>query len=305
MSAEQPRHCLLCGARAPFAPFFEADPYVLVRCECGLVFQDPQPDGEVLERAYYHDESFSEALLADLRPVTQRNAEEKLRLLRGAITPGMRVLDVGASSGAWLELAERQGARAIGVEIGAATAAAARERGFDMRSGTLEQVLPELSGERFDLITYWDVLEHLADPLGELELARQLLAPEGRIAATFPNVEGLYPSLSYRLFGNRTGVWEYPELPVHLYDFSPRTAARLLERAGYELERARTFAIPFGFYRATSLSRRRLGGGRRGRLLRAAFEALRVVAYPLAGLIDRGNGQFVLARRRAPQAGPA
>ncbi len=299
------RDCLLCGACGPFPLLFEAEPYALVRCRCGLVFQDPQPDRATLARAYYHDESFSKALLAELRPITQRNAREKLRLLGDAIRPGMRVLDVGASSGAWLELAERHGARATGVEIGMATAAAARERGLDVRSGTLEQVFPEIAGERFDLITYWDVLEHLADPVGELELAQQLLAPGGRIAATFPNIEGLYPRLSYRLFGHRTGVWEYPELPVHLYDFSPGTAARLLERAGYELERTRTFAIPFGFYRATSLSRRRVGGGRRGRLLRAAFELLRVVIYPIARLIDRGNAQFVLARQRATQAGPA
>ena len=305
MTAEASRACLLCGAQAPFAQLFESGPYVLVRCECGLVFQDPPPDRAALEQAYYHDESFSKALLGELRPITQRNARAKLRLLGGEISPGMRVLDVGASSGAWLELVECHGAHATGVEIGTATAAAARERGLDMRSGTLEEALPDLSGDRFDLITYWDVLEHLVDPLGELELAQRLLAPEGRIAATFPNVEGLYPRLSYWLLGQRTGVWEYPELPVHLYDFSPRTAARLLERAGYELERVRTFAIPFGFYRTTSLSPRRLGTGRRGRLLRVAFETLRIVVYPLAWLMDRGNAQFVLARQRTPQGEPA
>lgn len=303
MTVEQPRRCLLCGARGPFARLFSAGSHVLVRCECGLVFQDPQPDQVALEAAYYHDAAFSEALLSDLRPVTQRNAQEKLQLLGSAISPGMRLLDVGASSGAWLELAERHGARATGVEVGTTTAAAARERGLDMRSGTLEQVLPEFADEHFDLITYWDVLEHLPDPLTELEIARGLLAPGGRIAATFPNVEGLYPRLTYRLFGRRAGVWEYPELPVHLYDFSPRTAARMLERAGYELERARTFAIPFGFYRRTSLSPRRLGTGWRGRVIRAAFEALRVVVYPLARLADQGNAQFVLARHRLAQAG--
>jgi 2-polyprenyl-3-methyl-5-hydroxy-6-metoxy-1,4-benzoquinol methylase len=215
-----------------------------------------------------------------------------------AIRPGMRVLDVGASSGAWLETAAGVGIEGIGVELGASTAAGARARGLDVRTGTLEQALDGRRGlrdERFDLITFWDVLEHLPDPRHELRLARTLLAPGGRIAATFPNVDGLYPRLTRRLFAARTGVWEYPELPVHLYDFSTRTARRLLESLAYEVETITTFATPFQFYRETSLSPQRTGHGRRRKALRAAFWGLHVVAYPIARVAGRGNSQFVLA----------
>ena len=261
------------------------------------MFQDPQPDDELLARAYYHDEEFSRALLGDLRAVTLRNARHKLALLHeaGALRDGMRVLDVGASSGAWLEVAGDEGMSAVGVELGETTAAAARSRGLDVRTGTLDQALPGLEPRSFDLITFWDVLEHLRDPRRELELARSLLAPGGRVAATFPNVDGLYPRLSYRLLAHRAGVWEYPELPVHLYDFSPDTARRLFERLGYAVDRIETFAIPFGFYRSTSLSFARLGSGPRATAVRASFEALHLVAYPAARLLDRGNAQFVLA----------
>jgi SAM-dependent methyltransferase len=269
----------------------------MVRCRCGLVFQDPQPDAEALMSSYYHDQEFSDALLGELRTITLRNARQKLARLRaaGALTPGIRVLDVGASSGAWLEVAADAGMRATGVELGEATAKSARARGLDVRTGTLEQALPGLGGERFDLITFWDVLEHLRDPRHELDLAQRLLAPGGRVAATFPNVEGLYPRLTYRLLARRTGVWEYPELPVHLYDFAPRTARRLFERLGYAVERVSTFATPYGFYRTTSLSPERTGPGWRGRGLRAAFAALHLGAYPLARAADRGNAQFVVA----------
>jgi SAM-dependent methyltransferase len=268
-----------------------------VRCDCGLVFQDPQPSAETLRDAYYHDEGFTEALFGELRELTLANARHKLERLRGAgaLRPGMRLLDVGASSGAWLEVAAEAGIDGIGVELGAATAAGARERGLDVRTGTLADCLAGLEGERFDLITFWDVLEHLHDPRTELSLARDLLAPGGRVAATFPNVEGLYPRLTYRLFARRTGVWEYPELPVHLYDFAPGTARRLLAGGGFVVEAVRTFATPFAFYRSTSLSPERLGTGARSRLLRAAFGALRLGAYPVARLTDRGNALFVLA----------
>ena len=295
------RLCIVCDRAGPFPLLFEQAGYRLVRCpRCSLVFQDPQPGDDVLAASYYHDPDFTEALLGPLREITLHRASDKIPLLRqiDACRPAQRTLDVGASSGAWLEVAEAEGLRATGVELGAATAEAARARGLDVRTGTLQDASPTLVDESFDLITFWDVLEHLRDPRKELALAAGLLAPGGLVAATFPNVDGWYPRLTYRLLARRTGVWEYPELPVHMYDFSPATARRLFERLGYEVIAVRTFETPFDFYRETSLSRERLGGGRRARAVRLAFEALRVAVYPVARLWDRGNAMFVAARPR-------
>jgi 2-polyprenyl-3-methyl-5-hydroxy-6-metoxy-1,4-benzoquinol methylase len=299
---EPARRCLVCDQGPPFSEVFERGGYRMVRCpRCGLVFQDPQPGDEVLARAYYHDEEFSRALFGELRSLTLSNARRKLALLgrEQALRPGARVLDVGASSGAWLEVAASAGASASGIEIGDAVAARGRARGLDLRTGTLAEALPGFEGERFDLITFWDVLEHLRDPRRELELARGALAPGGLVAATFPNVEGLYPRLTYRLLARRTGVWEFPELPVHLYDFAPQTAERLFARTGFEVQAVRTFATPYSFYRSTSLSAERLGRGARARALRAAFGILHWVAYPAARLSGRENSLFVLAAARS------
>lgn len=294
---------MLCDTPGPFELRYARDGYRLVRCpRCRLVFQDPQPGDEVLARSYYHDPDFARALVGELRSVTLANARRKLDRLRpeGLLDPGARVLDIGCSSGAWLELVAGGGVSATGIEMGQATAAAARRRGLDVHTGTLAETLPELEDQRFDLISFWDVLEHLRDPCRELELARGLLAPDGIVAASFPNVEGLYPSLTYRLLARRTGVWEHPELPLHMFDFAPGTARRLFERSGFEVRRIETYATPYGFYRSTSLSAERTGGGWRGRLLQASFASLKAVAYPLAELIDRGNALFVLA---GPAAG--
>jgi SAM-dependent methyltransferase len=293
---------MLCEAPGPFATLYERHGHRLVRCpSCRLVFQDPQPSEAALARAYYHDLGFARALEGELRPRALATARAKLERLRPGelLAAGARVLDVGCSSGAWLELAEEAGFEATGVEIGEATAAAARERGLDVITGTLAEALPRLGDTHFDLITFWDVLEHLHDPRRELELARGLLAPGGLVAASFPNVEGLYPRLTLRLLARRTGVWEHPELPVHLYDFAPATARRLFEQSGFELRRLETTAIDFEFFRDVALSPERIGGGRRAALLRAAFDGLHRVAYPLARLGDRGNSIFLVAGARA------
>lgn len=297
------RACIVCGSTGPFTSLYERYGHCLVRCGgCGLVFQDPQPSEELLAGAYYSDAEFARALMSDLREITLSNARHKVELLAASRTlpvPGSALLDVGASSGAWLEVAaEAAGLVGTGVELGEATAAAARVRGLDIRTGTLDDARPGLADQRFDLITFWDVLEHLSDPRHELSLASELLAPGGAVAATFPNSAGLYPRLTYRLFAKRTGIWEYPELPVHLYDFSPSTASALFERAGFEVVAIRTFPTPYGFYRATSLAPERTGPGWRGRLVRGAFDLTHRVAYPVARLLDRGNSMFIVARRR-------
>jgi 2-polyprenyl-3-methyl-5-hydroxy-6-metoxy-1,4-benzoquinol methylase len=296
------RRCLVCDSSGPFRFVFSKGAYRLVRCDrCHLVFQDPQPSDEVLAHSYYHDPEFSQALLGPLREITLSRARDKLPLLRriGAARPGLRILDVGCSSGAWLEVAASEGMAATGVELGESTAEGARRRGLDVRTGTLDDAFPEDTEERFDVITFWDVLEHLRDPRRELTRATRLLAPGGLVAATFPNVEGWYPRVTYRLLAKPTGVWEYPELPVHMYDFAPDTARRLLERTGYRVVTLRTLTTPFEFYRETSLSPDQMGQGRRARVLRWSFEALRLAVYPLARLLGRGNAMFIAGSRAA------
>jgi len=54
----------------------------------------------------------------------------------------------------------------------------------------------------------------------------------------------------------------------------------------------RTLSTPFAYYRATSLNDQLAGRGRKGRVLRAAFELLRIPVYPAARAFDRGNALF-------------
>lgn len=290
---------MACGAGGPFPRWYSRAGYTIVRCpHCGLLFQQPQPSDEVLAASYYHDPAFTAALFGELRRRTVELGDQKLRLLRtvvGSRAPG-RALDVGCSSGAWLETAGRAGWRAVGVEIGAATSEMARSRGLNVRTGTLDGCADELAADGpFDLITFWDVLEHVRDPGHELAIARSLLAPGGVVAITCPNADGWFPRLSYRLFASRMNVWEYPELPLHLYDFSPRTLGMLLDGTGYRVIASRTFGTAFSHFRGTTLSLSALGGGIRGVAIRGAFELLHLVAYPPARLLSRGNSMLVVA----------
>jgi 2-polyprenyl-3-methyl-5-hydroxy-6-metoxy-1,4-benzoquinol methylase len=293
------RRCIVCGRSEPFTRLYARDGFTLVRCPgCGLVFQHPQPTEAELQRTYYHDSEWTRAQLVEpMRTKLMERAKAQVEMLEraGIRAHGQRLLDVGCAAGTFMTFAQQAGWHTTGVELGAATAEAARSRGLDVRTGTLRDAFGELEPGSFELVTFWDVLEHVRDPRQELALARALLHPGGMIAATMPNVSGLYPQATYRLIARHTGRWEYPELPVHLHDFDPRTITQLLSDAGYRDVGVRTFATPFWYYRATSLARGALGGRVRGRAVRGAFELLHVVLYPVARLTDRQNSQFVLA----------
>ena len=93
-----------------------------------------------------------------------------------------------------------------------------------MRGG----ILPEagLDDERFDLITLWDVIEHIPDPVSALVYARGLLAPGGKILIETQNVD----SRAAAALGPR---WQHYKHAEHIYHFNPATLGRVLDEAGF------------------------------------------------------------------------
>ena len=98
-----------------------------------------------------------------------------------------RALDVGCGDGSFLEALAGQGWDVVGTELSAPIAATARGRlGGRIRVGALDEAgLPSAS---FDLITFWQVLEHCQDPGPALAEARRLLKADGRIVVAVPNI---------------------------------------------------------------------------------------------------------------------
>ena len=57
---------------------------------------------------------------------------------------------------------------------------------------------------------------------------------------TTPNIDGLFPRVTYRLLAQTIGAWEHPTPPHHLYQFSLRTLRALLGKAGFEVVESKT-----------------------------------------------------------------
>ncbi|MCI0586182.1 MAG: class I SAM-dependent methyltransferase [Planctomycetes bacterium] len=233
--------CHLCGGRSQRL-LFEDAPWRVVRCaDCSLVYTTPHPDPEALRalygESYWRSPAAAERGYTDYlrdEPHYLRTYRRRLRLVRRhAPRPG-RALDVGCAAGYFLRVLAEAGWEVHGVEVSPFVARFARERhGLDsIRVGSLEEAgFPPAS---FDLVTFWDVVEHLPDPRSALRAARGLVRPTGLLLLETQNVR----SLAARLLGRR---WQHFKQPEHLYHFDPDTIARLLAEAGFEVVENRPF----------------------------------------------------------------
>lgn len=153
----------------------------------------------------------------------------------GADVPDqLAVLDIGCWTGDFLAALPASWTR-VGIEPNPRAAATARERGLDVIPTAVEHA--EVASSTFDLVTLFDVLEHLSDPLTVLRAASGSLKPGGRLTLLTGNLA----SLGGRTFG---ADWYYARYPEHVTFLTPHSARLLLLDAGLEIETLARVAHP-------------------------------------------------------------
>jgi 2-polyprenyl-3-methyl-5-hydroxy-6-metoxy-1,4-benzoquinol methylase len=202
----------------------------IVRCvDCGMIYESPRFDEGVILEAYARSADDGHDSQYRLRV---RSFLGALRSLRGHLPPARaRVLDVGTAGGAFLDAAARFGYRAEGLEPSRFLVEQARARGLIATVGTIESFQRE--PESFDLITLWDVLEHLTDPKGALKRIRPWLRRDGVLLINLPDI-GTWQA---RLAGRR--FWWI--LSVHPHHFTRATLAKMCLLAGFEVFHAQRY----------------------------------------------------------------
>jgi SAM-dependent methyltransferase len=204
----------------------------VTRClACGQRYVWPVPADSVLaaiyDRNYYRGGHGSVGFIdyGALTPARRRMFGRHLDRIERLLRPG-RVLDVGCATGDFLLLARERGWNTLGVDPSPAREQA-MAAGVRMVGRTIDDA--DVAPHSIDLITFWDVLEHLPDPVTSLRRARELLAPGGLVAATVPNAGSAVARLSGpRWFGYKTAG-------EHLQFFSAVTINRCFATAGLEV----------------------------------------------------------------------
>ena len=143
---------------------------------------------------------------------------------------GGRLVDMGCWTGSFVAAGKQRGWEACGIEPSAWAVQRARERGLDVRQGTIEGSRLEVGS--FDVVVATDVIEHLVDLDAGVAALGSLLAPGGALFCTVPDAGGPVS----RLLGRR---W-WGVLPRHVQYFNRRSMGELLARHGLEVRSVTT-----------------------------------------------------------------
>lgn len=241
----------------------------IVRCRrCGLMWVSPRPAPAEIAARYVEVE---DPLYAAEREGRALTFDRHLRSLERLVGPaaGRSLLDVGAYIGVFVEVARARGWDAVGLEPSRWATATARERGLPVTQGFLEdRPFPPRS---FDVVTLWDVIEHVTDPLATLRRCHELLRPGGTLVVHTMDAG----SSAARLLGRR---WPWL-MEMHLFYFDRSTLTAMLRTAGFEPRGCRAQ----GRYLRLSYLATRVGAfwPRCGRLLERAFAATRLARLPV------------------------
>ncbi len=175
----------------------------------------------------------------DLKRLIKRRSQT-LRLasrMLGKSYPEMRFLDVGCSSGAVVWIARNMGLQAEGVEPTEKPVAKAREMGLNVHQGLLHEVaFPE---DSFDVITLFEVIEHLDDPANLLRECRRILRPGGLLVVGTGNTR----SWTRRIRGNTWDFFDMHQHGGHISFFSYRSIAVLAEATGFNAVKVKTAGV--------------------------------------------------------------
>lgn len=230
----------------------------IVRCvQCGLVMTNPRDDAPTLKRVYGQ---LTDAAYDAEEGNRRRTAQAYLRLIKHYCPQPGPLVDVGCATGVFACEAQRAGWRVTGLEASAWSIARARERCTEVTwlNSLLEEA--QLPAASMEVVTLWDVLEHVHSPTAVLRHLRTWLKPGGWLFLNLPNSA----SLTARLLGPRWVLL----LREHLWYFSPETMGQLLQKTGFVLRAVQPNFVRFSWANiATRLGQYPGWLGRAGRAL--------------------------------------
>jgi SAM-dependent methyltransferase len=221
--------CTICASDAAYAGTRRE--YKFYRCEsCRHLFVWPVPGGTL---QIYTTDYFSGASQGfgyvdydrDKQPMAF-TFDRYLDILRRLSPNGKVLLDVGAATGFFLDLARKRDWRVFGVEPSDYAASIGREKGIQIETGVLgESHFPPNS---FDVVTLWDVIEHLPEPRTALASIHAVLKPGGILAINTPD--------SGSLLAKTLGLkWHLVVPPEHINLFHRKSLSELLQSSGFEV----------------------------------------------------------------------
>jgi ubiquinone/menaquinone biosynthesis C-methylase UbiE len=227
--------CNLCGsseAKILFRPQAYPDGYIdsVLRClRCGLVYRNSNAQRVNEDIQLIRKRGYPDRLTAGKMQIFQDYVE-----VISSFRERNRVLDVGSGEGFFLHLCEKNHWQVWGIEINPDLVDMTRKQyGISVFRGNLEEA--RHPANFFDVVTFWNVLEHLNEPDKTLKEAYKILRPGGGLFIRVANATFHIPCrwLFVKLYRIYKKSKRFNHSVIHRYSFNRSTIYKYLEKIGF------------------------------------------------------------------------
>ncbi len=219
------RACPACGSGDHSFLFHKSGGSYVICKQCKMVYLNPVFKDDVLENYYRNNHTLQgETVAADIE-FYAKLYRQGLSSIEQHIGSAGRILDVGCSTGNFLDIAKSADWQCHGLELNQTEAKLAKAKGHNIQENLLSRAD---FAEKFDAITLWDVFEHIKDGHAFLKEARKSLRPSGVIFVQSPSRD----ALAARILQAQCNMFDGLE-HVNLYGMESLT--QLCNRAGYTI----------------------------------------------------------------------
>lgn len=228
--------------------------FAISRCRnCGFLYTNPRPSEQRLG-SYYESEDYishnkkSNSLINRIYKIARKfTVRSKVAMINKFTANKNTLLDIGCGTGEFINEAKKNKWHINAVEPGTL----ARKSAEELNGISIYEDIHKIEKTKFDAITMFHVLEHVADLNGTMKKVRKLLHKEGSLFIALPN-SASWDSTHYK------NDWAAFDVPRHLYHFNQETAALLFKK--HKLEVVETLPMKLDAFYVSLLSEKHAKG---------------------------------------------
>lgn len=227
--------CSICKSNNLKFLFKSKDPdnistkyYSLYECNgCHTISIQPTPSNKELEK-FYPTSYYTHKHYGLLNKYF-------LKLRANKIPKKNSILDIGCGEGSFLKLMKDKGYNCYGLETSAAGLKEAHKKNI-----TIYTDIRRIR-RKFDVITLWQVFEHINRPISYLKSIKKLLKKNGFLIISIPNFDSLQSKIG-------KDIWFHLDLPRHVFHYTPKTIVSLLRKEKLKIVKIEHFLLEYNIF---------------------------------------------------------